>query len=604
MKAIILAAGYGRRMRPLTNNIHKTLLTIGGKTIIEQIVSGLKENGISEIIIVTGYRENELREYLIAKFNNIFFKFIFNKDYSTTNNIYSLSLAFDQIEFDKDVILIESDLIYDKNVINRIITSGYKNVALVDNYQTGMDGTVVKLDKENKIREIIPSHLQGVDFDFSNTYKTLNIYKFSKDFCKDTFKRLLTYYSNVIDNNCYYELILGILVYMQKETIYAEVIGGEKWSEVDDPNDLAVSEFIFNVDKQFDILNDTLGGYWNYDIIDFRFIRNMYFPDDSIIAELKTNISKLLHNYGSKQTQLNKKLSYFLQCDADYITLLNGASQAYPVFKDFFKGSQVLIPDPTFGEYPRIFGEKNTYPALDAADVESIERKGKLCNVIVFVNPNNPSGTVIDPLAIYRYAKDNSDKMVIVDESFIAFSEYDSILEMLQKEPLGNIIVLTSLSKVLGVPGIRLGYTYSTNESFNNYLKSHIPIWNINSIAENYLEIILKHQRSLQESYDKTKNDRAEFIELLEKQDFVEKVYPSGANFIMVKFTDNLPGELFENFYLERKLLSEHKIYIYNASSKIKQHGVYFRFAVRLPVENKLLINQLKILCSSKSSCD
>ena len=185
--------------------------------------------------------------------------------------------------------MIESDLIYSIDVIEKAINSKHKNVALVSPYKIGMDGTVVEV-RENKINGLYPPHLQGENFNLFDKYKTLNIYKFSKEFCKNEFKKLLVYYAKSIDDNCYYELILGILIYMQRQEIFCEIIPNDLWVEVDDPNDLFGAEFHFNKKYRISILENTFGGYWSYDIIDFCFIRNMYFPTKSMMAEMKSNL--------------------------------------------------------------------------------------------------------------------------------------------------------------------------------------------------------------------------------------------------------------------------------------------------------------------------
>jgi len=159
MKAIILAAGSGRRMRPLSEREHKTLLRIGSKTIIARIVDGLIENGIHRIVIGTGYMAERLESYLIRKYPTIDFTFINNSRFNETNNIHTLALIFSTIEIDEDIILIESDLIYEPSVIRRIIRSEFANVALVDKYRSGLDGTVVGI-AENRIVDVFPPHLQ------------------------------------------------------------------------------------------------------------------------------------------------------------------------------------------------------------------------------------------------------------------------------------------------------------------------------------------------------------------------------------------------------------------------------------------------------------
>lgn len=587
MKAIILAAGYGNRMRPLTDACHKTMLKVAGKTIICRIIDGLIENGIKDIVVVTGYRANELTDYLNGCYPQLSFQFVHNSKYRETNNIYSMALAFEHITIDSDIILIESDLLYHPGVIKRLINSSYKNVALVDNYRIGMDGTVVTVEN-SVVTSVIPPHLQPESFDFSDKYKTLNIYKFSREFCETSFKKLLIYYANVIDKNCYYELILGILIYMQKETIHAEIIKGENWSEVDDPNDLQVAEFDFNENRK-EILEYAFGGYWNYDLTDFCFIRNMYFPDTAIISEMKNVLTDLMHNYGSRQALLDRKTAWFLLCNESRITAINGASQIYPVLKSRFGSASALIPDPCFGEYTRIFENFNTYKDDGDFDTVEIEDKARNTDCIVFVNPNNPTGTILDTDWIYSFACSFPQKNILVDESFIEFSEMPSIISLLEKKPLQNVMVIKSLSKSLGVPGIRLGYFYSCNQDTNLFVKQNIPIWNMNSIAEHFLEIILKHRNTLKKSFEQTIQDRSDFATDLSTIPFIDKVYKSGANFILVRLKENADFASRLTSYL----LSEKSIFVKDISSKFPDGAGYFRFAVRWPAENRQLVNHL-----------
>ncbi len=587
MKAIILAAGYGNRMRPLTDNRHKTMLEVGGATIIGRIIDGLIVNGITDIVVVTGYRDDELREYLLGAYPDLHCTFVHNRNYRDTNNIYSMALAFESITIDSDIILIESDLVYRPEVITRLLRSGHGNVALVDRFRSGMDGTVVTVE-EGIITSVIPPHLQSESFDFSDKYKTLNIYKFSREFCETSFKKLLVYYANVIDRNCYYELILGILIYMQKETVHAEVVDGELWSEVDDPNDLQVAEFGFNANRM-EILGHAMGGYWNYDITDFCFIRNMHFPTAAIISEMKNVLPRLIHNYGSRQEILDRKLSWFLLCNPERCVVLNGASQIYPMIRERLGALKSLLPDPTFGEYPRIFQCAATYHDTGSIDTGVVEEAANGYGVIVFVNPNNPTGTETDTRWIYGFAKGRPGKTVIVDESFIEFSSQPSIVTLLETDPLDNVIVIKSLSKSLGIPGIRLGYVYSCDRSFNAFVRERLPIWNLNSAAEFFLEIVLKHRPALRQSFALTVADRTEFAAGLGKVKVIERVFAGGANFILVR----LKGDASAAQKMCDRFLSKHSIYIKDVSAKFPGGRGYLRFAVRTKEENGKLIQCL-----------
>ena len=127
MKAIILAAGYGNRMRPLTDDTHKTLLRIGGQTLIGRIIDGLRVHAVTEIVVVTGHLADQLEDALTTAYPDLTFTFIRNLRYRETNNIYSLALAFDALDFDEDILLIESDLVYEPAVMRRVIESRYHN---------------------------------------------------------------------------------------------------------------------------------------------------------------------------------------------------------------------------------------------------------------------------------------------------------------------------------------------------------------------------------------------------------------------------------------------------------------------------------------------
>ncbi len=589
MQALILAAGYGNRMRPLTDDTHKTLLMVGGKTIIGRIIDGLVSNGITDIAVVTGYRAEELSSYLVNEYPNLKFSFVNNERYKETNNIFSMALAFEKLSVNSDLILIESDLIYHPSVMERLLKNPHRTVALVDHFRSGMDGTVVAVSN-GVVTSVIPPHLQGESFDFSDKFKTLNIYKFSKEFCETSFKKLLTYYANVIDDNCYYELMLGILIYMQKETIHAEVLEGEAWAEVDDPNDLSVAGFVFNENRK-DILDKSFGGFWNYDVLDFCFIRNMYFPGSSIISEMRNVLPNLIHNYGSIQQILDMKMSRFLLCNPANVITLNGAAQIYPMIRMLYGRDKALMPNPTFGEYTKIFTSADFYSDSVGIDKEEIEAKSKDCDLVVFVNPNNPTGSFISTEWIYNFAKFNAGKTVIVDESFIEFTGQPSIITMLERVPLENVIVIKSLSKSLGIPGIRLGYTYSCNATFIATVRAEMPIWNANSLAEFMLEIILKHRGTLRQSITDTIRDREDFSSALRKLACVKEVYPSGANFILVKLHSGYSADAVSSAMLDRN-----SIYIKNISHKFAA-GQYIRLAVRTPEDHAKFIAALSEVC-------
>jgi len=367
------------------------------------------------------------------------------------------------------------------------------------------------------------------------------------------------------------------------------MVDDEKWAEVDDPNDLKVAEFIFSPQKRIELLQESYGGFWNHDILDFCFIRNMYFPNSSIFSEIRNNLENLALNYGSRQSILNQKLAYFLCCDPDRVHALNGASQIYPLLASAYEKAKVLIPDPTFGEYPRVFPDAETYPDRVGIDVAALAAQAAACEVIVVVNPNNPTGSVVPTDWLYGFAKRTPGKTIIADESFIEFSDQPSIVEALEADPLENVTVIKSLSKSWGIPGLRLGYVYTTNPRLGRQIHDDIPIWNMNSVAEFFLEVILKHRDALADSFSYTKKDRAFFREALSGCDFVDCVYPSGANFLLVKFQAGRTDLL----SLAADLTAREAIYVKDVSGRFDDGGFYLRLAVRRPEDNRVLIAAL-----------
>ena len=207
----------------------------------------------------------------------------------------------------------------------------------------------------------------------------------------------------------------------------------------------------------------------------------------------------------------------------------------------------------------------------------------------MFVNPNNPTGSLVPTDRIYEFALRRPSVTVVVDESFIEFADTPSVLSMLDKAPLPNVLIIKSLSKSLGVPGLRLGYAYSCDAELMRSLRGSVPIWNMNSLAEHYLEIILKHRNALQASFARTAKDRTAFFLRLRDCPLVERVFPSAADFLLARLKDT--AQAAERLTLE--LLSRYSIYIKDVSDKFADGKGYLRLAVRLPGENERLVTAM-----------
>jgi choline kinase len=153
MKTVILAAGIASRLRPLTDHIPKCLLTVGGKSILELTIENLLVTNNSEIIIVTGYLEHRIREFMTARFPWLDITYIHNSLYASTNNIYSLWLTKDDVLGD-DMMMMDSDIVFDKQILIKLLSSGYKNCLALKRHNVHDEEIKVKTDSTGRVIEI------------------------------------------------------------------------------------------------------------------------------------------------------------------------------------------------------------------------------------------------------------------------------------------------------------------------------------------------------------------------------------------------------------------------------------------------------------------
>ncbi len=238
--ALLLAAGMGSRLFPLTQNIPKCLTLVNEKSILERLVTCLKLQGIKRLVIVTGYQENCIREFLGTKSGNMTIEYIYSPLYKTTNNIYSLWMAREIIN--EPFILIESDLIFDASLLYDMILPARIAVASM---QPWMNGTTVTINQSHQVKSFqncTATHLDEI------RYKTVNIYSFSLSSWHAIIDRLNQYIS-ADKVNCYYETVFGEMVVDGNLSLQAVSFDNKPWYEIDTIEDLAEAEKLFPADS-------------------------------------------------------------------------------------------------------------------------------------------------------------------------------------------------------------------------------------------------------------------------------------------------------------------------------------------------------------------
>ena len=248
MQAIILAAGMGKRLKDLTQNNTKCMVKVNGVSLIERMLGQLDALELNRIIIVVGYKGRELQEYIASLNVKTTIIYVENAIYNTTNNIYSLALARHYLVEDA-TLLLESDLIFEDSVLKLLIDDPRETLALVDKYESWMDGTCIKIGPDDSIESFIPGKKFKFE-DIPNYYKTVNIYKFSQHFSETHYVPFLEAYSKALGNNEYYEQVLRVVAMLDDPEIRAKRLTGQLWYEIDDVQDLDIASSMFVADSR------------------------------------------------------------------------------------------------------------------------------------------------------------------------------------------------------------------------------------------------------------------------------------------------------------------------------------------------------------------
>ena len=238
MKAIILAAGIGSRIRPLTNNCPKSLLQIGGKTILEMMISHIQNCHINEIVFVTGYLENQIKEYVKKNFPDIKTHFITNEKYTETNTGFSLLLAKDFVK-NSDFIKFDADVVFDQEILKKLIKCPYENVLCVDkNIDLDAEEIKVIIDDENKIlkasKTVDPKKAVG---------ESIGIEKIGENTAKLLFQELKEMMEDKKNHQEYYEAAYERLI-EKGASFHALDITGLEWVEIDTKEDFDLAKKI------------------------------------------------------------------------------------------------------------------------------------------------------------------------------------------------------------------------------------------------------------------------------------------------------------------------------------------------------------------------
>ena len=346
-------------------------------------------------------------------------------------------------------------------------------------------------------------------------------------------------------------------------------------------------------------ISSLYGGFWSHDVKDFCYMTNPYFPPDEFMESMGARLRELVKSYPSTNWYLSSLAAKPLGITHEELVIANGASELISAITDRFV-KHLAVPIPTFDEFVNRAdsqGKRVSTYQLEGdfeLDVEGFIQhvKNSGANAALLINPNNPTGSVIPQESIWRLLESlHHLDLVIFDESFIDLVSYDpppSAMSRFLEFP--NLIILKSLSKTYGIPGLRLGYAASGNRERIAELRSHLPIWGINSLAQYFLENIGDYQQQFADSCAEVIRASHFLSAGLQGVPYLHP-YPSQGNFVLSRLLNGLTAT-----ELTTRLFEEFRILINDCSRKKGLDGSFVRMASRTVEENAELVQALQTL--------
>ncbi|MFO7869672.1 MAG: histidinol-phosphate transaminase [Bacteroidales bacterium] len=332
-------------------------------------------------------------------------------------------------------------------------------------------------------------------------------------------------------------------------------------------------------------------------VTDFCFIANPYFPTDEIMGKMQRMMPLLIKSYPSSNPEFTVSvLASLLQVKNEQLIIGNGATELITIIQSEFV-KELAIPVPTFSEYTETLRFHNTVrlfqlPAhnnyiLDLDEYASWIIANSIKSALI-INPGNPTGQLISLNKMLHFISEmNHLEHIIVDESFIDFAadEIPSLIPYIDDLP--NVIIIRSMSKHCGIPGLRLGYCCSSRSDIIARMKKMVPLWNINTLAEYFITLLVQTNDMYHAMRKRVIAEVADlYCDLQKIRGFY--VYKTGCNFVMIKIECGLTA-----FELQKKLLEDYWIYVRDCTNKIGLDAYHIRVSSQGKAKDALLIDAL-----------
>ena len=347
-------------------------------------------------------------------------------------------------------------------------------------------------------------------------------------------------------------------------------------------------------------LADLVGYERAKEITDFCFIANPYYPTPEMLQDLQVNLPNLIKSYPSSNPETSQQhLAEVLGVPAEHLIIGNGATELIVLINTTLI-DRIGVPIPTFGEYLEKLKDQRdaeVYPLdpeqhyeLRLSDYLVWLRKRTLRSLLV-INPGNPTGQLIPLDEMMEFMQQARDfELVIVDESFIDFAG-DPVPSLLPAASrFSNLLIVRSMSKHCGVPGLRLGYCYTGNLYLLNRLRRFIPTWNLNTLAQYFLSQLPATDAAYHQARKRLIGDVRWLYGALREISGID-VYPTGANFVLFKIKGGQTAA-----ELQGRLLRDHRMYVRDCSNKAGMDQFHIRVASQGREKDARLVDALRAL--------
>ena len=346
-------------------------------------------------------------------------------------------------------------------------------------------------------------------------------------------------------------------------------------------------------------LSSLYGGYWNKNVLDFCYMTNRYFPPARMVEDMQARLPDLIGNYPSTNWFLSSLLADQVGLTQDELVVGNGASELINAVVARFV-NRLAVPMPTFEEFvnrAKILGrEVRPFKPSQGFDLDIdafIKHvRDTDSESALLIRPNNPTGSYLSKSdLVYFLDRMKSLNLILVDESFLDFVDAEadpSALDLIRKYP--NMLVLKSLSKNCGIPGIRLGYAATGNAERLAQLRDDIPIWSVNSFAQYFLEEMGEFQSEYIESCRQVREATRKLVDGLAEVPYLHP-FPTQGNFILCQIMYGFTGES-----LTTRLFEDSRVLVNNCGAKEGLEGEYIRIACRTAEDNDRLVETFKRL--------